>query len=201
METQIENLAKAKDAHIDDLKQELAKNREAKEQVDADIKTLQEKITEIGSEHAENLVKSQQIMSDMAAKKDAATNSLIKMVMDNMKAIMEDTNKHHNDQMKEMIAHMKVQDNRINDILTRMDKRIEMMERARAERDGIILPPLEPTYPVLSGAELYRMVQARQEELTTRSKRSIGIGGGSNNAPFIQAAFSAIAGKSLMEIA
>ena len=215
MQNQLTAMESAKSAHINDLKEEQAKNRAAKAEVDARINTLQDQIIELGREHSKNLLDSQRLMAEMVEKKDVATQNMLRMVMDQFTIMMDTANKRNSEQFNRMMDHMKLQDTRIGEILNRRDRRIEMLDRARAEQEQTLVPsttalPVETrrtpqlSAQLYSGAELYRMVQDRQEELTSRGKRSIGDNGQfQKTVPLIRAAFyaiDAIAGRSGLAI-
>ena len=160
--------------------------RAAKRQVEADVKSLQGEILKMAKEHAQNMAEANKVLADSMKEKDAMTQKMMEMMMNQFRGMMNDANEKNDRQFNRLMDRMERQDERIGDILDRMDKRIEMLERARAKKDGLDLEPANYT-----GAQLYLMVEERKAELAGKGSFVAPIRF-QRTAPIVSAAFAAI---------
>lgn len=196
LESKYREMQGAHGARIDDLKAQIAESREAKKEVDADVRRLQANLVEIQREHAQIMLQSNQIFAKTIKDKDDAMKEMITNMFKEFKDLIKELNAKNERQFDKMMTQMDRQDKRIGDILDRMDKRIEKLEERQfgitsaEERSKREVDEEDFEADHALGSDLYRMVEERRAEINARSvsstARFIKI------APIVNAAIAAL---------
>ena len=137
------------------------------------MKNLQNEILKLTKEFAENSAEAQRIFVQTMKEKDEQMQEMMRMTLENFRSIMKKTNETNENQFNRLMDLMEKQDERINDLLMRMDKRLEQLESNARDgvNDGdddenISLDDIDDMS--YSGADLYRWVQQRKEQVANQ---------------------------------
>lgn len=222
MQATYDKMAEEKNAHIGTLKQQIEDQKEAKRVNDCKMDRLSNQMFQMSMQHGKDMVEAQKAFAQTVEKKDQMTKEMMTEMFSSFMVMMKEQSKTNQENFKMMMAQAKIQDDRIHDILVRMDKRMALIEKKQfgitegvdyaspikvttykvgCPEDGSDAPALTAnstgsedfatiTAP-MTGAELYRMVEERKQELAFAGK-FVPKWQFKSTGPIIAAAYAAI---------
>lgn len=191
-----------------DLKDELAEMRKQTAMLDEKIDEQQAEIQKLAREHSETLAKTQAQFVAALKDKDDANAKLLTDIWNQFREMVVEMNKQNNAQFKQMMEQIEKQDQSMANMMKRMDERLARMEEREANRakangknekdddgddddsdDNGEYINSSSFGAKLTGAGLYRMVEARKAELANRN--AVRFPNYQNTAPVYAAFFAA----------
>ena len=173
MQRTFDAMVDAKNSHIADLKRQLEELRKAKEAVDQEVVHLRNELIELGKIYSENMLEAQRLFAETMKQKDEQTQELMRVTLEGFAALSRESNERTERQFNRLMDQLARQDDRIGELLERMEKRLQLLENADAGIDadgnGDDFDD-DDNFEPYSGLTLYHMVNDWRKEIGSRHR-------------------------------
>lgn len=160
LEDKYREMVTSESQNIDEFRQYIARQKHAKNKFDDNLRWLRQNIQEMQKQNSDAMKEANRIFGQSIKQKDEMMRTMMEKIQNEVKEVIKVTNERNERNFDRMMAEMERKHIHIDNILLRMDKRLEELEKRRGFRSSGSFGS--------TGAQLYKMVEKKKQEIANR---------------------------------